>query len=114
MLVQTGFAAPVMDMETITITYEDVMTLARDLKSSGEVNALAARRRGLSGRALWAGLNAAYENWRHDGRLPASFEIVHGHAWKPRPRSAPLDVQPVRFHTAARMQPNTGHGSGGG
>jgi malonyl-CoA O-methyltransferase len=114
MLVQTGFAAPVMDMETVTITYADVTTLARDLKSSGEANALTARRRGLSGRALWAGLDAAYELWRRDGRLPATFEIVHGHAWKPRPRPALTDVQPVRFHTLARMQPKTGHGSGGG
>jgi malonyl-CoA O-methyltransferase len=114
MLVQTGFAAPVMDMETVTITYEDVATLARDLISSGEANALIARRRGLSGRDLWARLDAAYERWRHHGRLPATFEIVHGHAWKPRPKPAPTDVQPVRFHTSARMQPKTGQESGGG
>jgi malonyl-CoA O-methyltransferase len=31
-------------------------------------------------------MRAAYENLRRDGRLPASFEIVYGHAWKPARR----------------------------
>jgi len=114
MLAQTGFDAPVMDMETVTITYQDVTALARDLQSSGEANTLAARRRGLSGRALWAGLGAAYERWRRDGRLPATFEVVHGHAWKPRPRPATSEVQPVRFHTSASMRPKAAEGSGSG
>ena len=111
MLVQTGFAAPVMDMETMTVTYGDFPALARDLKSSGDTNALAARRRGLGGRAWWARVGAAYEAWRNQDRLPATFEIVHGHAWKAKPKSAPADPQPVRFHTSARMRGNSGSGS---
>ena len=100
MLVASGFAAPVMDMETLTLTYEDVMSLARDLKGMGGANALIARRHGLSGRALWNRLRDAYEPLRRNGRLPATFEIVYGHAWKPRPRvsSATETLQVVKFH----------------
>ena len=86
MLSACGYAAPVMDMELITLTYADVDALLEDLRASGQVNALAGRRRGLSGRGAFRAMRAAYEQLRRDGRLPASFEIVYGHAWKPEPR----------------------------
>jgi malonyl-CoA O-methyltransferase len=27
------------------------------------------------------------ERLRHDGKLPATYEVVYGHAWKPQPRT---------------------------
>lgn len=88
MLAASGFATPVMDMELITLTYADVAALARDLRASGQTNALAARRRTLSGKTRWQRMARAYETARQsDGRLPASFEVVYGHAWKGAPRS---------------------------
>ncbi|HET7922235.1 MAG TPA: malonyl-[acyl-carrier protein] O-methyltransferase BioC, partial [Gammaproteobacteria bacterium] len=41
------------------------------------------RARTLTGRARLRGLAAAYETWRHDGRLPATYEVVYGTAWTP-------------------------------
>lgn len=99
MLVGAGFNAPVMDMETITLTYADVMALARELRAAGATSALSSRRRGLSGRGLWERLRQASAALHVDGRLPASFEIVYGHAWKPQPRAAASDApQAVKFY----------------
>ena len=86
MLSSCGFAAPVMDMEVITLTYADTQALCADLRATGQVNACAERRRGLTGKGVFDALRAGYETLRCDGRLPASFEIVSGHAWKPEPR----------------------------
>ena len=86
MLSSCGYAEPVMDMELITLTYPEVDALLADLRATGQVNALAGRSRGLSGKRAWSAMRAAYAALRRDGRLPASFEIVYGHAWKPQPR----------------------------
>ena len=86
MLSACGYAAPVMDMELITLTYADVDALFADLRATGQQNVLAQRRRGLTGKGVFGGMRAAYETLRRDGRLPASFEIVYGHAWKPQQR----------------------------
>ncbi|MBE0613324.1 MAG: methyltransferase domain-containing protein [Burkholderiales bacterium] len=86
MLSACGYAEPVMDMELITLTYADVDALLSDLRATGQVNALAGRRRGLTGRGVFSAMRAAYEKFRCEGRLPASFEIVYGHAWKPQQR----------------------------
>jgi malonyl-CoA O-methyltransferase len=86
MLSVCGFSAPVMDMEIITLTYADVDALLEDLRATGQRNVLSGRRRGLTGRNVFARMRAAYEDLRRDGRLPASFEVVYGHAWKAQPR----------------------------
>jgi len=103
MLIAAGFAAPVMDMETLVLTYGNVMELVRDLRSAGAVNSLQSRRRGLSGRGIWERLCAASAPFNVRGGLPASFEIVYGHAWKPRPAAAP-GPQVVKFHAAASLR----------
>jgi len=81
MLVNAGFASPVMEMEMLTLTYADLKTLMRDLKGIGAHNAAASRRRGLLGKSAWGRLEQAYENHRLEGRLPATFEVIYGHAW---------------------------------
>ena len=86
MLSVCGYSAPVMDMEVITLTYADAEALLADLRATGQQNVLAERRRGLTGKGVLEGMRAAYEQLRRDGRLPASFEIVYGHAWKAQPR----------------------------
>jgi malonyl-CoA O-methyltransferase len=43
----------------------------------------------LSGKALLEAVERNYEAFRRDGRLPATFEVVYGHAWKPQPRTSP-------------------------
>ena len=88
MLVGAGFADPVMDMEALTLTYRDVDALLADLQGAGAAGAHVDRPRGLTGKASWRALRDAYETRRRDdGQLPATFEIVYGHAWKPTPRA---------------------------
>jgi malonyl-CoA O-methyltransferase len=102
MLVHAGFADPVMDMEVITMTYVDAGDLMRDLKAIGAQNARTDRRRGLTGRLRWQRMLAAMEGFRREGRLPATFEVVYGHAWIPEPRVADDGRAIVRFDRVPR------------
>ena len=81
MLVHAGFSSPVMEMEMLTLTYADLKTLMRDLKGIGAHNAATSRKRGLLGKVAWAKLEQAYDALRLDGRLPATYEVIYGHAW---------------------------------
>jgi malonyl-CoA O-methyltransferase len=98
-LVRAGFSDPVMDMEVLTLTYADVDELLRDLRLSGSTNAGLGRPRGLGGRADWARARAALEAMRRDGRLPATFEVVQGHAWKPVPKTTEDGRAIIRFQS---------------
>lgn len=83
-LLQAGFAEPVMDMEMLMVTYKQLKDLLLDLKGVGAVYAAANRSRGLLGRQRYAVLEAAYEEHRdQEARLPASYEVIYGHAWAP-------------------------------
>jgi malonyl-CoA O-methyltransferase len=86
MLMHSGFTEPVMEMEVITLTYADVKAVMRDLRGIGAHNSLAGRAQGMMGKAAWQRVLRNYENQRREGKLPATFEIVYGHAWKPQPR----------------------------
>jgi malonyl-CoA O-methyltransferase len=86
MLIECGFADPVMDMEVLTMTYASLDDLFRDLRQSGAACAMQARRHGLMGRAAWQEMRKAYEQLARDGRLPATFEVIYGHAWKTQPK----------------------------
>jgi len=88
MLVAAGFADPVMEMERITLTYNDVRAVMQDLKSIGANNATAGRASGMMGKAAWQRIEQNYEKLRRDGKLPATLEIIYGHAWKPAPKVA--------------------------
>jgi len=88
MLSTYGYSAPVMDMELITLTYTDTDAMFADLRATGQQNMLTERRRGLTGKGVFRAMRLEYEKLRRDGRLPASFEIIYGHAWKPAPRLA--------------------------
>lgn len=82
MLLAAGMADPVMDAERIVLTYGDTRSLMRDLKAIGAANATIARTRTLTGRERLQSLAQAYERFRdRDGRLPATYEVVYGHAW---------------------------------
>jgi len=81
-LVRAGFAAPVLDVERFVLTYDDVLGVMRDLKAIGANNAAQGRRRGLEGKGFLQNLAQRYEPFRDNGKLPATFEVVYGHAWK--------------------------------
>lgn len=80
-LVRAGFAEPVLDVERVVLTYADTTALMRDLKAIGAHNATRGRPRGLTSRARMEKMRTAYERFRRDGRVPASFEIVYATAW---------------------------------
>ena len=88
MLVQAGFAEPVMDMERITLTYETPARLLQELRELGR-NFHPARFAGLRGRQWRARLErelVQHLKTGSDGRLSLTFEVIYGHALKPQPR----------------------------
>ena len=104
MLVNAGFSNPVMEMEILTLTYADLKALMRDLKGIGAHNAAAGRRRGLLGKSAWAKLEQAYECYRDAGRLPATFEVIYGHAWAGDKTRLEDGRQVIQFNIADRRR----------
>lgn len=104
-LVRAGFATPVMDMEYFTLTYDSASGLMRDLKALGAHNATRGRRHGLAGKAAWRAMEAAYEPLRRDGKLPATYEVVYGHAWAPDRLPDADGRQEVRMPAPRRRMP---------
>ena len=102
MLVGAGFADPVMHMEMVTLTYADAPAMMRDLKAIGATNATHARPRALMGRGRWERALAALEAMRRDGRIPATFEVIYGHAWKAASTRTIEGHAIVRFGTRPR------------
>jgi malonyl-CoA O-methyltransferase len=82
-MLRARLAEPVMDMEQLTMTYADAMTLMRDLKTLGAHNVNPGRNHGLTAPKKLKAVMAAYEQFRSsDGILPASYEVLYGHAWR--------------------------------
>lgn len=84
LLQRAGFALPVVDSETIEVSYPDALALMRDLRGMGEMGALADRPRHMTRRATLLEAARLYQD-RHgrDGRVPARFEIVTLTGWAP-------------------------------
>ena len=82
-MLRAYLAEPVMDVENFTMTYADVFKLMRDLKAIGAHNVTSGRARGLTGKRRMQQLEQEYEQFRRDTVLPASYEVVYGHAWAP-------------------------------
>jgi len=86
-LLHDGFAEPVMEAEVMTVTYNSVDEIMHDLKAIGaNVTADSAQKnqlaKGLAGKSILYTVRQAYEQFRQDNLLPASYEIIYGHAWK--------------------------------
>ncbi len=82
-LLQEGFQSPVMEMENLTLTYQSVTDLLRDLKAIG-AQTVDSRSKFLTGKDKFQSMINMYESYRQDGKLPATYEVVYGHAWKAR------------------------------
>ena len=78
LLLRTGYAMPVADIETLTVTYPDALAMMHDLRGMGETNALSARRRTPLRRSTLARTAALYADrfGLPEGRIPATFEIL--------------------------------------
>jgi malonyl-CoA O-methyltransferase len=104
MLIHAGFSSPVMEMEMLTLTYADLRTLMRDLKGIGAHNAATTRRRGLLGKSAWGRLEQAYEANRVQGRLPATYEVLYGHAWAGDKTQREDGRQVIQFNIGERRR----------
>ncbi|TWG83815.1 malonyl-CoA O-methyltransferase [Cupriavidus gilardii J11] len=89
MLVNSGWSTPVMDMETLTVTYETPERLLEEVHTLGGLRHPPGAFAGMRGKRWRAALLAALDRRRNaDGVIPLTFEIVYGHAWKLAPRVA--------------------------
>ncbi|MET0984745.1 MAG: malonyl-ACP O-methyltransferase BioC [Steroidobacteraceae bacterium] len=94
-LVRAGFSDPVMDVETLTVTYPTMEHLLLEFRHLGLTNLAAGRRRGLGSQAKAQRLASGYDALRRaDGALPVTVEVVYGHAWSvPRPTRVKGEVR---------------------
>jgi hypothetical protein len=85
LLQRAGFALPVVDVDTITVTYASPLKLLTDLRGMGETNAVAARLKTMTRRSTLFRALALYETRYadQDGRIPATFQIINLTAWSP-------------------------------
>jgi SAM-dependent methyltransferase len=95
LLQRAGFAMPVADLDTITVTYPDALALMHDLRAMGETNAVRERRRSFTRRATLFRAAALYgERFAlPDGRVPATFQVIFLAGWAPH-ESQPKPLRP--------------------
>jgi malonyl-CoA O-methyltransferase len=107
-LLAAGFRDPVVDVDTYTLTYADAHTLMRELKTIGATNANRDRARGLTGKGRMARMIEAYEAFRVDGRLPATYEVISAQAFGPDPgqprRHAGADIAAIPVSSIGRIR----------
>jgi malonyl-CoA O-methyltransferase len=103
MLVQAGFADPVMDQEVITLSWETPQAALAELRSLGG-NASPRRWAGWRTPRWRAQLRAALASLAGpDGRIALSFEVAYGHAFKAAPRVRPGEVTAVSLQDMRAM-----------
>ena len=93
-LIHTGLAEPVMDMDLMALTYENVMSVMSDLKAIGANTTLKNQKKtteqGLVTPGKLKRVIEYYEQFRNDGVVPASYEVIYGHAWKTKQRATKI------------------------
>lgn len=99
-MLQSGFSDPVVDMEMITVTYDNVRSIMQDLKQIGAHNVTRGRSRGLTGKGRLQQLQQAYEFYRQEDRLPVTHEVIYGLAWR-------NDTMPGKNNQAAEIYIST-------
>lgn len=84
-LIAAGFKDPVLDRDEFLLHHDGLPDLMRELRTLGATNAMAGRRRSLTGRARFERASEAYEAERTERGLPATWEIIYAQAWGPAP-----------------------------
>ncbi|WP_417491052.1 methyltransferase domain-containing protein [Maricaulis sp.] len=87
LLQRAGFTMPVADIDRVTVRYDNAFALMADLRGMAETSILADRPRSPATRALFVRMAEIYaERFSDpDGRIRATFEIVHAAGWAPHP-----------------------------
>lgn len=83
LLLAAGLADPVVDVERLVFHYQKVLDVLQELKRIGAHNVAHGRTRGLTGKQHFARFRAAYETHADADGIPATYEVVFGHAWAP-------------------------------
>jgi malonyl-CoA O-methyltransferase len=94
-LTRCGLVEPVLDIDRYELDYPDALTLMRDLKAIGAHNVTAGRPRSLLGRARLERVQRAYESFRRDSQLPATYEVIYGASWGASGRPASTAIHGV-------------------
>lgn len=114
LLQRAGFALPVSDVDRVVVRYPDLLALVRDLRAMGETNVLTGHVRPLTRKIVTRTAELYAE--RHaeaDGRIPATFEIIHLAGWAPHEsQQKPLarGSAKMRLADALGVQEQTGEG----
>lgn len=96
-LLAAGLRDPVMDVDRLRRDYPDLRALLRTARTLGAPGVAAGRPRGLTGRGTLERLRAAWPVSADGGSVPASWEVVFGHAWgASTPRAASGDAREFR------------------
>ncbi len=90
-MLQHGFQSPVMEMEKLTLTYESVIDLLKDLKAIG-AQTVNTRAKSLMGKDKFKLMIKMYESYRKDGKLPATYEVIYGHAWNLKSELGKIEI----------------------
>ncbi len=90
-LLKAGLADPVMDSEHLSHRVPTIKMLLTFIQSIGESNYLDLRSRTLLGKKRFAAMREYYEQFREDGKLPVSLEVVFGYAWRKQELSSQLE-----------------------
>lgn len=101
-LLQLGFADPVMDMEMLTLYYRHMHNLVQDLRI---YNLPATRLIQYQPKTYWAKIEKIYQNYQNStGHLPVTCELIFGHAWKkPRLSKEAAGIFSIPIHTIKKM-----------
>ena len=88
-LMHLAYSNPVVDIEKLTLTYDNIKSLLLDLKNIGAHNVANKRISGLMGKQHFQNFSEAYrQQFEQNGRLPATYEVIYGHAWAPQQSTA--------------------------
>lgn len=85
LLQNAGFALPVVDLDRVTVTYASPFALLKDLRAMGTTNIIRLRsRKPLGRKTLFRAMEIYARRFpANDGRVSATFEIIHASGWAP-------------------------------
>jgi malonyl-CoA O-methyltransferase len=97
--VHAGFSDPVLDVDRLTVTYEDTVALFRDLTGSAARNCLADRGLALTGKDRFAAMSRELQPPGSKATIELELELVYGHCWGsgPRTRGSEVRIDPERI-----------------
>jgi len=102
-LVRAGLRDPVLDVDRLTVRYEDASRLFADLTRMGARNALRGRNPSLVGRGRFHDMISALRGTSGSGEIRFDLELVYGHCWGGGRRD-PADYR-IDASTIARRRP---------